>query len=52
MQGGDCPPVFSGFHPFYPQNRDLQGRFQGFAPPCFLKLKVSPPCFLELPTAL
>jgi len=36
--------VFSGFQSFYPQNCDLQGRFQGSSPP--------PPCFLEFPTAL
>ena len=31
--GAAAPLVFSEFHPFYPQNRDLQGPFQGFAPP-------------------
>ena len=29
---GRSLPVFRGFRPIYPPNRDLQGRFQGFAP--------------------
>ena len=48
-QGCDPPslPVYGGFHPFYSQKCDLQGQFQGFAPPLpvFQNSRCRPPVF-------